>query len=881
MPPKLVRRTQTFHEFSNAMRTAGASDSALMIGGPSSLTRLGPESIFTVPMNAFYEVPYTPEAQTVKEQRLQAQTLAARPEARRFHMRLGDIAFLPEFRTVVLAPRLVNDDNTAPLRAQFRNAVEQWERRARGELCRLIFDYTASHPEFGVDPLQLATTKFPCMCYRHKNDTLFYPAVLAHRCLLDVIPPRTSNMYEEAVLAQLTSSFSWSHESNRVWTHDDIFVDGTSEHSRRLIELGMQILYQDRSETFGNWRLATPDERKAGQEHERQMRQDAAIWGCGACQGFKDRPQSDVLLHIHKSITSQTLRQTTSSKYMWKQSFRSLPWHLPFPEGIIEPAWATLLFTKVCTACGTQTFELPKWEFNARFCVICALTKIIDSNDPLGDVLPRDKKHLAAHIPLAVFTPRQRASPYERTKYLRSEMEEVIDRWDKLLGLGDEDALAMFIGKCILRVQRAPMHIARCTAWSREHAQAVIAEEKALMNKYLKAIVSSLQELGWGDELDRMQTCNYAPLREHKDFGRPQELTDSVWQTMSDKMNQCMEKAREDRLVRERLQVLKGRWTPLEVTLKVLSDLPEARAYNIGVVEIALMPEIREIVDVPDGVSVDQASFAEVRAKFGDMVERWKIDQAIKLRELIMRARPVSVQPKPTETKRKGRRGKAKAQPEVDVLELATTRFRCNYCNGDSVALYWPGVLAHACLRNSLHSEGTDTYERFVYAKMRPCVWRTDRLTVAEPSEAAKVVIRLCGKDPEQATVEEMNALNVMLVKGDGEIRTWRNAILFDDVHGYVSRWSLATPDQLAMAQKLLPEIEMQRSRYICVSCSNQRLWHNAWWYDDALQHLRQEHGLAHPSLKHKFLVRQLAPDSLFIAGAIKMKLPTAVNVID
>lgn len=55
------------------MRTAGASDSALMIGGPSSLTRLGPESIFTVPMNAFYEVPYTPEAQTVKEQRLQAQ----------------------------------------------------------------------------------------------------------------------------------------------------------------------------------------------------------------------------------------------------------------------------------------------------------------------------------------------------------------------------------------------------------------------------------------------------------------------------------------------------------------------------------------------------------------------------------------------------------------------------------------------------------------------------------------------------------------------------------------------------------------------------------------------------------------------------------------
>lgn len=36
-------------------------------------------------------------------------------------------------------------------------------------------------------------------------------------------------------------------------------------------------------------------------------------------------------------------------------------------------------------------------------------------------------------------------------------MEEVIDKWDTLLQLGDEDALALFIGKCILHVQKAPM----------------------------------------------------------------------------------------------------------------------------------------------------------------------------------------------------------------------------------------------------------------------------------------------------------------------------------------------------------------------------------------------------------------------------------------
>ena len=40
--------------------------------------------------------------------------------------------------------------------------------------------------------------------------------------------------------------------------------------------------------------------------------------------------------------------------------------------------------------------------------------------------------------------------------YLRSEIEEVTDRWDELLKLGDEDALAMLIGRRIMHVQRVP-----------------------------------------------------------------------------------------------------------------------------------------------------------------------------------------------------------------------------------------------------------------------------------------------------------------------------------------------------------------------------------------------------------------------------------------
>ena len=39
--------------------------------------------------------------------------------------------------------------------------------------------------------------------------------------------------------------------------------------------------------------------------------------------------------------------------------------------------------------------------------------------------------------------------------YLRSEIEEVVDKWDELSQLEDEEALATFAGKCLLRANRA------------------------------------------------------------------------------------------------------------------------------------------------------------------------------------------------------------------------------------------------------------------------------------------------------------------------------------------------------------------------------------------------------------------------------------------
>ncbi|KAI0734936.1 hypothetical protein C8Q72DRAFT_332138 [Fomitopsis betulina] len=625
-------------------------------------------------------------------------------------------------------------------------------------------------------------------------------------------------------------------------------------------------------------------------QHEGFTKLDAAqtmTWGCDAgmttCARKVGRLDEllemsvDIILEITRHLHPQDLLSLSwcskslhrffmrrRAHYMWKQSFHSLQWHLPFPEGIIAPAWANLLFANACTGCGAETNprRAAIWEFNARFCLRCFDTKIIaPCMYPLRKALHQDNKYMEALIPLAVFTP---ARWMGGTMYLRAEMEYIIAKLDELFDLEDKDALSMFIGKRILVVHRVPKHVARCQMWVQRQEE-----------KYRQDVIYRLKQLGWGDELDRMQSLDYMPLREHTAYQPHQQLTDHVWQTiLCSAMIQCMEAARKARLVRERMQVLEKRWAVLKPVLATLIDLPEARAYGITSGDIALMPGIRKIVDVPDDVPVDQASFAGVHAEFSGMVEQWKMDAAIQLRELVMRARHARVQLL-TEDNTQAQ-AQAQAQLEVDVLELATTKFYCKRCKRKKVGLYWPGVLAHACLRSAICWKTDDIYKQFVQCKTsihagpRSTIF-SDDLEVAEPSEAAKSVIQLCGKNPENATVEEMNALNVMLVvRGgdDSDIGTWRDAIHMDDFHGCVSTWELATPHQVSLVHRFLPEIEMHYSLYICTLC----VMRDAGHAKQALRHLRSTHGIAFPSLDHKFLLRKLPPDGQFLAGVFRTR---------
>ena len=64
--------------------------------------------------------------------------------------------------------------------------------------------------------------------------------------------------------------------------------------------------------------------------------------------------------------------------------------------------------------------------------------------------------------------------------------------------------------------------------------------------------------------------------------------------------------------------------------------------------------------------------------------------------------------------------------------------------------------------------------------------------------------------------------------------------ILNDDIKGCVSRWSLATSDQVAAAQEQLPDIEEKNYRYRCARCASlNKRCSGPWSPNMALKHLQ------------------------------------------
>ena len=241
---------------------------------------------------------------------------------------------------------------------------------------------------------------------------------------------------------------------------------------------------------------------------------------------------------------------------------------------------------------------------------------------------------------------------------------------------------------------------------------------------------------------------------------------------MEGDMIECMEQARDMRLAHELRRRVHSRWGALKAVLQALWEHPKVKLYGLRYLDIALMPEVRDIVCAPSDAEVTEDSFLAVRAHFDEALERWKERSTEHLRALFRER-----------VKQLVDTGHGTELPaDVDPLDLAAARFACEFCASHK-DYYYPAILTHRHYFLST-SEGRDVYldvvsQQLEKSRLPTEMFVLDKIAVKDLTwDWSQALFKLCGvKDSIWPTVKVMDALDVRLVSDEKELMTWRAAV--------------------------------------------------------------------------------------------------------
>ncbi|OSX64969.1 hypothetical protein POSPLADRAFT_1136226 [Postia placenta MAD-698-R-SB12] len=440
----------------------------------------------------------------------------------------------------------------------------------------------------------------------------------------------------------------------------------------------------------------------------------------------------DDLLYL--SRTSKALRtflMNRASAFLWRMAFKNVDGLPERPEFLNEPAYANVLYSKHCHRQSAHVIR--------RGCLAT------DAGEPAG------------LYPKGVFEDRL---PVKEWHFYKPQLSEVMETWAQLSR--DSDAQEQFLKAQRQKIQDIKKHANGFRNWEARILQARLDEERRILDQRLYDIISRLRQDGWGDELDKISEMRFQPLANHRHFKKTHELTDREWGRIKWGLVGELMLIRDKRLARERAAAFKARFTILASITSGLQATRRTREaeFRPQFIDLAVMPEVQDIMSASDGDEIDAEGEKAFRAAFPTLVERWKADADQALRSIL-------------EPAIKPRRG-------TDVFKLAIAYFECDACGH---LMPYPDVLAHSCCRASKAKMPAWTeYHTLVCGTAHRRPWDTQHLHA--PSENAMVllrkVIKLCGQDPDRATRPIMDDSNVRICRKSvlgKRIVTWDRAV--------------------------------------------------------------------------------------------------------
>jgi hypothetical protein len=197
---------------------------------------------------------------------------------------------------------------------------------------------------------------------------------------------------------------------------------------------------------------------------------------------------------------------------------------------------------------------------------------------------------------------------------------------------------------------------------------------------------------------------------------------------------ESLEQIKEDRLRRERLQMLRRRMGAFKQALHALPRTPDVITPNHADLS-ALEPFHSIIFDFPPEVVVTKDTFTGALDQWPDAAAEWRNSSVQQLFQLLH---------KPF---------------DVSALSLATAFFRCRWC---TEPITYPRILKHACLTTN-HSKLDDEEDEFLHTNIWTTPWNHGGEQVSFDEEAstfARQIIKSCGQDPLTITMSDMDILD-------------------------------------------------------------------------------------------------------------------------
>ncbi|KAG6857316.1 hypothetical protein H0H87_006509 [Tephrocybe sp. NHM501043] len=188
----------------------------------------------------------------------------------------------------------------------------------------------------------------------------------------------------------------------------------------------------------------------------------------------------------------------------------------------------------------------------------------------------------------------------------------------------DDNARKAFIKERRKIMADIKAHAALCKKWGKSQSEDRNTELQLLRDERREAIVKKLVALGY--EPDFAYIRPYHRFENHEVVNQPQKLTECIWANIRETLVKFMADVRVKRLKHEHIELVNLRKLSAVAIFRthVAQFLPSTNEMIPSGLDFCAFPPVKEILEQPTEVTVDESSFGNVIPLIPGFVTKWR-----------------------------------------------------------------------------------------------------------------------------------------------------------------------------------------------------------------------------------------------------------------